>query len=192
MTTRASEDSPLGCLNRAWQAHAAEIRRFLVHRGGHLQDAEDLLQELFLKAVQQPDFCTLDKPRAWLFHVARNLLIDRLRLTKTQVPLPDDLVASEEPALKPVDQLSHCIPRVLSELAPADREAILLCDLQGMTQQAYADKLGISLVAAKSRVQRARVRMQAQMVRACQVRFDDSGEVCCFVPRSPLDPADVK
>ncbi|MFA7293443.1 MAG: sigma-70 family RNA polymerase sigma factor [Rhodocyclaceae bacterium] len=192
MRPQAPENSPLGCLNRAWQTHAAEIRRFLVHRGGNVQDAEDLLQELFLKAVQQPDFCTLADPRAWLFHVARNLLIDRLRLAKTQVPLPDDLAASEEPALKPVDQLSHCIPRVLSELAPADREAILLCDLQGMTQQAYAERLGISLAAAKSRVQRARARMQAQMVSACQVRFDESGEVCCFVARPPLDPADLK
>lgn len=192
MTKQAPDKAPRNCLQRAWLAHATEIRRFLVHRGGNAQDAEDLLQELFLKAVQQPDFCALENPRAWLFHVARNLLIDRLRLTKTRVPLPDDLTASEEPDLKPVDQLSQCIPRVLSELAPADREAILLCDLQGMTQQAYADKLGISLAAAKSRVQRARARMQAQMVSACQVRFDESGEVCCFVPRPPLAPADVK
>jgi RNA polymerase sigma-70 factor (ECF subfamily) len=184
---------PLACLSHAWQEHAAELRGFLAHRCGDASDGDDLLQELFLKALlQDGDFCRIDNPRAWLFHVARNLLIDRLRLRKDQVPLPDDLAAEPEPELLPVDKLSQCIPRILSELAPADREAILLCDLQGMTQQDYAQRLGISLPAAKSRVQRARVRMQAQMVCACQVSFDESGEVCCFVPRPPLDPSEVK
>ena len=189
----APTDSPIACLNRAWQDHSAELRRFLVQRANHASDGEDLLQELFLKALQQDgNFCRIDNPRAWLFHVARNLLIDRLRLTKDQVPLPDDLAAEPDLDVLPVDKLSQCIPRVLSELAPADREAILLCDLQGMTQQAYAQRLGISLSAAKSRVQRARVRMQAQMVCACQVSFNESGEVCSFVPRPPLDPCEVK
>ena len=188
-----STDSPFACLNRAWQAHQAEIRRYLLHRTGHAGDADDLLQELFLKALlQDRNFCRIDNPRAWLFHVARNLLIDRLRLAKAQVPLPEDLAVEAEPELHPVDTLSQCIPRVLSELAPGDREVILLCDLQGMRQTEYARRLGISLSAAKSRVRRARLRMQAQMVSACQVSFDESGEVCCFVPRPPLDPSEMK
>jgi len=186
-------NSPLACLDRAWQENAAELRGFLVHRSGNLGDGEDLLQELFLRAIQQGgDFCRLTNPRAWLFHVARNLLIDRLRLRKVQISLPEDLATEPEPEMHLVDNLSQCIPRVLSELAPADREAILLCDLQGMTQMEYAGRLGISLSAAKSRVQRARARMQAQMVNACQVRFDESGEVCCFVPRPGLDPSEMK
>jgi RNA polymerase sigma-70 factor (ECF subfamily) len=181
-------DSPVGCLNQAWHQYEAEVRRFLVHRTGNEADADDLVQELFIRALRQGgEFCQLGAPRAWLFHVARNLLIDRLRLTKEQVPLPDDLSAEPEPELRPVDELSRCIPRVLSELSQEDREAIVLCDLQGMTQQAYANYLGLSLAAAKSRVQRARARLQARMVIACQVSFDESGDVCCFVPRPPLD-----
>lgn len=186
-------DSPVGCLNKAWRQHEAEIRHFLVNRTGNKDDADDLLQEIFIKALRQgEDFCQLDNPRAWLFHVARNLLVDRLRLTKTQVPLPVDLSAEPEPELHAVDELSQCIPRVLSELSPADREAIVLCDLQSMTQQAYAQRLSLSLPAAKSRVQRARARMQAQLVTACQVSFNDAGEVCCFVPRPPLGPPALK
>ena len=177
----------------AWQAHQAEIRCYLLHRTGHAGDTDDRLQELFLRAMQQGvDFCRLINQRAWLFHVARNLLVDRLRLTKSQIPLPEDLAAEPEPGLRPVDNLSQCIPGVLSELAPTDRQAILLCDLQGITQMEYAQRLGISLSAAKSRVHRARARMQVQMVNACQVRFDESGEVCCFVPRPPLDSGQLK
>ena len=176
------------CLNRAWRAHKAELRQFLAYRIGDTSDADDALQEIFLKALLLgKSFCDLEAPRAWLFHVARNLLIDRLRVRREQVPLPDDLCADPEPSLAAVDALSHCLPRVLSELSAEDREAITLCDLQGMTQQDFARRLGLGLPAAKSRVQRARRRLQAQLVQACQVRFDDSGSVCCFVPRPAKD-----
>ena len=178
------ESSNFLCLNRAWRAHKAELRGFLAHRIGDAVDADDLLQEVFLKALLLGNaFCDLEAPRAWLFHVARNLLIDRLRLRREQVPLPEDLQADPEPSLAAVDALSHCLPRVLSELSAEDREAISLCDLQGMTQQDFARRLGLTLPAAKSRVQRARRRLQAHLVQACQVRFDEAGNVCCFVPR---------
>ena len=161
-----------------------------MNRAGSAFDADDLLQEVFLKALLHgKDFCSLDNPRAWLFHVARNLLVDRLRLTKEQVPLPDDLYDESVPAFEPVDLLSHCLPRVLTELSAEDREAIMLCDMQGMTQKDYAHHQGLSLPAAKSRVQRARLRLRAQLAEACQVTFDDEGKVCCFVPRPPLEGA---
>ena len=72
---------------------------------------------------------------------------------------------------------------MLSELSASDREAITLCDLQGMAQADFARAKGLSLSAAKSRVQRARVRLRAQMSVACQVTLDDTGRVADFVPR---------
>ena len=178
------------CHNTAWRQHKAELRAFLVSRAGGVAEADDLLQEVFLKALLHGKaFCQLDNPRAWLFHVARNLLVDRLRLSKEQVPLPDDLAADTALELLPVDLLSHCLPRVLTELSPEDREVILLCDMQGMTQKDFAKLHGLSLPAAKSRVQRARVRLRSQLAEACQVKFDKQGKVCCFVPRPPLEVA---
>lgn len=179
------------CHNKAWRQHQAEIRRFLLNRA-NASEADDLLQEVFLKALLLgKDFCRIDNPRAWLFHVARNLLIDRLRLTKAQLPLPDDLCEPAVPGPDAVDLLSHCLPRVLSELSPEDREAITLCDIQGLTQQDYAARLGLSLPGTKSRLQRARLRLRARLAEACQVRFDEHGKVCCFVPRPPLPVASV-
>ena len=176
------------CHNKAWRQHKAEIRAFLVHRCTSAAEADDLLQEVFLKALLKgKEFCALDNPRAWLFHIARNLLIDKLRLTREQVPLPDDLMDESIIGVAPVDLLSHCLPRVLTELSPEDREAILLCDMQGMTQADYASQLGLTLPAAKSRVQRARQRLRGQLATACKVTFDDEGKVCCFVPRPPLE-----
>ena len=175
------------CHKNAWRQHQAELRSFLAHRTGSASEADDLLQEVFLKALYQgEDFCSLENARAWLFQVARNLLVDRLRLTKEQVPLPDDLFTEAPQQTDPVDLLSHCLPRVLSELSPEDREAIMLCDIQGATQKTFAERLSLSLPAAKSRVQRARLRLRAHLAEACQLSFDDEGKVCCFVPRPPL------
>ena len=178
---------PETCLQRAWSAHRAELLNFLRHRLQHTADAEDVLQEVFVKAVGQgQQFCTLSSPRAWLFHVARNLLADHYRQGKAELTLdeiPEPVQALSEPA--PVEALSQCLPRVLSELSAADRLVLTFCDLEGHSQPALASHLGISLPAAKSRLQRARQRLRAQLVTACQVRFDEHGEVCCFTPRPP-------
>ncbi len=115
--------------------------------------------------------------------MARNAFADRLRLRRELVELPEDLTAEADEPL-PVDSLAQCLPRVLSELPEEDREVLTLCDLEGWTQQDYARLKGLSLPGAKSRVQRARKRLRAHLSSACQVRFDEAGRVCCFVPRS--------
>lgn len=174
------------CLTDAWTAHAPELRGWLRRRVGNSALADDLLQDLFLKALRQGErFCSLQNARAWLFEVARNLLADQLRVAHHMVDLPDDLTAQADDT-DTVDTLTACLPRVLSELSAEDREAITLCDLQGMAQADFAKTKDLSLSAAKSRVQRARVRLRAQMSEACQVQMDEVGHVSDFVPRTPV------
>jgi RNA polymerase sigma-70 factor (ECF subfamily) len=174
----------MNCLLSAWDCHERELRAWLRSRLGNPHDAEDMLQDLFIKAMRQDKrFCEIANARAWLFEVARNALADRLRLKKAQVELPDDLAAEhDEPAA--VESLAACLPRALSELSEADREAITRCDLDGMSQEDYAQLTGLSLPGAKSRVQRARRRLREHLTGVCQVKFDAAGKVCCFVPRS--------
>lgn len=175
------------CLLAAWDACAGELHGYLRHRCARPEDAEDLLQEVFIKALRQgAAFDAVDQPRAWFFHVARNALADRFRLGHEHLSLADDIPEASGEEMPPVDGLSQCLPRVLSELSAEDRLAITFCDIEGNSQQALADKLGISLPGAKSRIQRARLRLRELLVSACQVRFDNNGDVCCFVPRPPL------
>lgn len=174
------------CLIDAWNTHESELRRFLCDRARDEAEGEDLLQEIFLRAIRRGNgLCGLDNPRAWLFRAGRNLLIDRQRLSRDQVPLPDDIAAEPELDSPPVDGLTQCLPQVMARLGPEDRDAIERCDIEGMSQRDYAASRGISLPGAKSRIQRARRRLKAQLTETCQVRFDESGEVCCFVPCAP-------
>lgn len=174
------------CLTTAWTAHEPELRGWLRRQLGNPAEADDLLQDLFLKALRQGErFCTVHNTRAWLFEVARNALADHWRVARHTVALPDDLPAPAEVA-DTVDSLTACLPRVLGELSVQDREAITLCDLQGMGQAEFAQTHGLSLSAAKSRIQRARQRLRERMVLGCQVQLDENGQVSDFVPRSSV------
>lgn len=174
----------MNCVLSAWSQFEAELRGFLVRRLRDPDIAEDLLHDTFVKALAEgAGFCDLQNPRAWLYRVTRNGLIDHLRQQHQVVEeLPEEL-PQQEPIQAAVDDLTNCLPRALNELSTEDAEAIRLCDLDGMTQADYAQAMGISLPGAKSRVQRARRRLKQHLKQACQVKFDASGQVCCFVPR---------
>ncbi len=174
--------SSFDCVLRAWQAHEGELLGFLRRQAGDGDAAQDLLQEVFLKAMRQGQgFCRLDNPRAWLFQVARNALIDAARLQRPSVELPDDLRAPDADERPPVDALDDCIARNLPYLGDEDRDILRCCDLDGQTVRVYAERTGLSLPAAKARLLRARQRLRASLVRHCGVRFDASGSVCCHV-----------
>jgi len=171
------------CLTTAWTAHVPELRGWLRRRLANPAEVDDLLQDVFLKSLRQGErFCEVLNARAWLFEVARNTLADHLRVARHTVELPEDLPATvEEPDT--VDTLTACLPRVLSELSERDREAITLCDLQGMAQADFALAKGLTLSAAKSRLQRARQRLRERMTLGCQVQLNEAGRVRDFVPR---------
>jgi len=185
----AGPAATFGCVAAAWQAHEAELRGYLRHRVGDDAAADDLLQDVFVKAMRQGRrFCTLDNPRAWLFQVARNALVDRLRTTHDHEPLTEDLgesTAQGAEPMMPIDALSTCVARTLTELAPDDAAILRACDLGGQAQRDYARAHGLSLPATKSRLLRARQRLRERLTRVCQVRFEPDGSVASHVPRPP-------
>jgi RNA polymerase sigma-70 factor (ECF subfamily) len=179
--------APFSCVGAAWQAHEAELRGYLRRRLSDSDAADDLLQDVFVQAMRQGQgFCALDNPRAWLFQVARNALVDRLRTTHPHEPLTDELAETlplDTSSLTPVDALADCLSRTLGELPAEDAAVLRACDLEGQTQRAFAQAQGLSLPAVKSRLLRARQRLRERMSQACQVRFEPDGRVASHVPR---------
>jgi RNA polymerase sigma-70 factor (ECF subfamily) len=185
-------DAPaFACVSSAWQAHEGELLGYLRHRLSDTDAADDLLQDVFVKAMRHgAGFCRLDNPRAWLFQVARNALVDRARTSHPMEPLPDGLdeaAAPPEEPLAPVDALASCLVRALGELAADDGAVLRACDLEGQTQRAFAEANGLSLPATKSRLLRARQRLRERLTTACQIRFEADGSVANHVPRPAPD-----
>lgn len=166
------------CVLQAWNDHQTELRHFL---RGHLKESsmsDDLLQEVFLKAMREgPAFCELDNPRGWLFRVAKNALTDSYRLRKSWAPVPDQLPDGQDSS-DPVVELDVCIRAALPALGNDDREILEACDLGPLSQEEYARRRDLSLPAAKARIRRARERLRNELTRRCGVVMDASGKVC--------------
>jgi predicted RNA polymerase sigma factor len=86
--TNVIDQAPFACVSSAWQACEGELRSYLRHRLSDDHAADDVLQDVFVKAMRYGQgFCILDNPRAWLFQVARNALVDRSRTAHaTELP----------------------------------------------------------------------------------------------------------
>ena len=181
----------MNCLMAAWNTHEPELKGWLMQRASTPEQAEDWLQDVFLKALAHKErFCTLDDARSWLFRITRNVTIDSHR--KQTPESLDELTPSHwlelEFKLSESDpdvtllELQTCLMRVLSELPHDERDVIEACDIHRLRQQDYANQHGLTLTATKSRLLRARKALRQNMINACQIRFDNN-QVCCFTPR---------
>lgn len=147
-TAVAAQDvRSFACIAAAWESREGELRGYLRHQLADADAADDLLQDVFLKAMRQGQgFCTLDNPRAWLFQVARNALVDRARTAHPTEALPADLeelASPEQEPLAPIDALSGCMERVMGELSAQDADILRACDLGLQTPRDFAQTHGL-------------------------------------------------
>ncbi|OOV86750.1 hypothetical protein BTA35_0212670 [Oceanospirillum linum] len=179
-------------MSEIWLQYEAELLAFLQSKLNNYDEAEDLLQELFFRLMdQKKDLWEIKNTRAWLFRVARNKVIDAYRsrskingLQKiTTTEDIDALPEKKQQPEEPVAQLDRCLLRNLEELPPADAQIIEQCDLNGMKQAEFARQNNLTLPAAKARLLRARKKLRAAIIKNCQVQFDTSGKVCGHIPR---------
>ena len=179
------------CIIQAWNNHEDELRSFLQGRLGDIHCTDDLLQDVFVKALaNRRAFCQLENTKAWLFRVAKNRLIDYQRTCKNHVEVSNQHSVQNDKSA-PVANLSKCLPFVLTNLSTEDQEIIKLCDLEGLQQAEYASLKNMTVSGAKSRIQRARKKLKTRLQSGCQVVFNEQGAVCCFrVPeRGAVNPA---
>jgi RNA polymerase sigma-70 factor (ECF subfamily) len=119
----------------------------------HIYDAEDIMQEVFLKAFTK--LGTLrdsTKARAWLCQIARRACVDYYRKRPKLQELPDDIPARPKSDDKPVTRLHAAVSR----LPDGHREVITLYYLDGRKCARIAQVLGINEDAVRSRLVRAR------------------------------------
>jgi RNA polymerase sigma-70 factor (ECF subfamily) len=161
-----------------WGAFHARLLRFIRSHVADEASAEDILQDVFLKIHTRLDTLTDEgKLTSWVYQIARNAIIDHARAQRPVAELSEQLAAPDDPDDDLARELVPGLTAMLDALPAGDREAILLADLSGVSQQDLADRLGISLSGAKSRVQRARRRLKDVFVTCCELEFDRRGRV---------------
>lgn len=151
--------------------HERDILGYLWRLTGDEQAAYDLSQETFVRAWQR--FDTLqhyDQPRAWLFRVASNLGINHLRgrsrrgeQTTATEEIQNIVALGGDPAHRLAE--SDTIHRILGDLPPKQRAAVVLCDVYGLTSAEAAAALGLSHGSLKMSLWRGRERFRQEYQR---------------------------
>lgn len=171
------------------------IRSFVFRRVKDPALADDITQETFLRLHQR--FATLrdtDRLQAWVFQVARNAVADHFRAAKPTEPFDESThssvpelrvhepMAAEEEVLR--RDLAAYIRSVVDSLPEIYREALRLAELDGIPQVELARRLGLSISAVKSRVQRARLLVREEMERCCRWETDRYGTIVDVQPKA--------
>jgi RNA polymerase sigma-70 factor (ECF subfamily) len=169
-----------------WEEFHPRIKQFILKRIPDEHNAEDVLQEVFLKIHARID--TLrdeEKLQSWMYQIARNVIADYYRQHKATVALSEALLLPEEPVVDD-DVVKDLLPGVrtmVTSLPDEYRQALLLTEYEGLTQRELAERLGLSLSGAKSRVQRAREKLKAMLLDCCHFEFDRLGKIIDYQPR---------
>jgi RNA polymerase sigma-70 factor, ECF subfamily len=181
---RGAQRGESACLDRLVERFAGRIFGFLYRMTGSRQDAEDLMQEVFVRLVRMIGAYKHDgRFEAWIFRIAANLARDRVRKVRRSPKLlalvesdadsasasgalpMDELASAEEPVdaglvrAESVDALHAA----LNELPAAEREVIMLRHFSQMTFKEIAEATNVPLGTALARGHRGLARLRGIM-----------------------------
>lgn len=165
-----------------WREHKARLRGFIAKRVREHDAVDDILQEVLLKAHTNLHTVKAEGSiAAWLLRIAANAIADHYRSHKPWDELPDDLVAPELER-DYVAELAGCLRPLIADLPETYQSALVLSELEGLPQREVADRLGISLSGAKSRVQRGREKLRQRLLECCDIETG-RGAITGYAPR---------
>jgi RNA polymerase sigma-70 factor, ECF subfamily len=175
----------------AWRELEARLRPYVACRVASPADVDDVVQETFMRVHRGlPNLAEEERFGAWVYRVAASAIADHLR-GRMRHPLAQAAPSDEQVEPASADEqenleaeLAQCVALFVARLPSPYREAVMLTELQGLTQKDAAKMLEISLSGMKSRVQRGRDRIRRMFEECCEISLDCRGRVTDFAPRS--------
>jgi RNA polymerase sigma-70 factor, ECF subfamily len=154
------------------------------------EDAEDVLQESFLKAYTHLDsFQGQSKFYTWLVRIAVNEALMKLRKRKSDrtVSLDEPADTGEDTVVREIavweddpeqkysrEELRDILDKAIEQLKPAFRTVFVLRDIEEMSTEETAEALGLSIPAVKSRLLRARLQLREKLTRLFKRKGEDA------------------
>lgn len=171
MTATVSNPPSASDLTAKLLAHRNVFKAFLASRVGNEADAEDLLQNGLVKALNRADeIKDEDKVVAWFYQLLRNAMVDHLRSRKAAAERDDRWAADAATLGEDVEaerQICACVERLLTTLKPAHAQLIRRVDLQGEPVKEAAVALGLTPNNASVTLHRARGELRTKLVSFC-------------------------
>ena len=170
--------------------YEAKIFRLALHVTQNREDAEDVLQETFMKAYEHLDqFQGNSKFYTWIVRIAVNQALMKLRRRKTDksVSLDETIDTGEDTIVREIaawdedpeqrfsrEELGGILDTAVDSLEPPYRSVFVLRDIEELSTEETADALGLSIPAVKSRLLRARLQLREKLTRYFKRKGDDA------------------
>lgn len=144
-------------------SHYEELSGYLTRRFGSAGMASDTLHDIYIRLQGLQTVPEIDNPRAYLFRVANNVALDRLRVARrADRRLAPGELADEQPSAGPSADVAleqrerlRLLAQAIAELPPRCREAFLLHKIDGLSHSEVARRLGISRSMVEKHVMKA-------------------------------------
>lgn len=169
---------------------ARAVRSFVSTRVRDHNDVDDITQKALLRLYRNVH--TLRDAGAlegWAFQIARTTIADHYRRpAQRATPIdPADVEAllpgvEDRPDEDSTTAFAGCVGSLLARVPESYRRALVLTDVQGMTQQRAAVELGLTTSGMKSRVQRGRRMLRAEVAHCCRIALDSQGGLAELTP----------
>ena len=153
-----------GALAKVYERTHAALYGFSLFLLKNPQDAEDAVQETFVKAYQSAaQYRSQGKPMAWLITITRNLCMEKLRERGKRSDIPEedwDKYLEQTPA-SPEDRL--VLEQCLKALDDSERQIVILHAVGGMKHRETAELLGLPLATVLSKYSRAIKKLKSKL-----------------------------
>jgi RNA polymerase sigma-70 factor (ECF subfamily) len=170
--------------------YEGKIFRLAQHITQNREDAEDVLQETFMKSYEHLDqFKGDSKFYTWIVRIAVNQALMKLRRRKTDrsVSLDEQIDTGEDTIVREIaawdedpeqqfsrEELGGILDRAVQSLEPPYRSVFVLRDIDELSTEETAEALGLSVPAVKSRLLRARLQLREKLTRYFKRKGDDA------------------
>lgn len=164
-----------------FQQYERELLSFIKKRLKDSGESEEVLNQILMKVYQHceklPD---IQNTRAWLYQITRNAIYDYFKEKQRRQYLDETVELREETDDSIAQSLEPLIPAMIRMLPEAYGIPLQMSDLEGIPQKEIAEKLGLSLSGAKSRIQRGREKLKALFFECCHLELDQRGVPVSF------------
>jgi RNA polymerase sigma-70 factor (ECF subfamily) len=161
-----------------------EIKRYVRNHVREKEDAEDIVQNIFLKIhLHKNQLQSPEKLIGWMYRIAKNAVIDHYRIKKKQqIGL---LMGIENDRHVFNECVEQCLTVLAGTLPAPYQEALELSEKQNISQTELAKRWNISYSGAKSRVQRARQLLKQKLQTLYRIETDAYGNILICENREP-------